>query len=198
MSIYLGSNKINELYLGSQKIGSIYLGTQKVYSAGGSIPSVKIGNQIWTSKNLAIDDGQGGIYTQTVNYGQGNVVEYYYTWDAAVRVAASVQGWHLPSVAEYETLSSALGADPAAKIKSTYGWNQYNGTDDYGFSAFPAGYDYSGTLYSLNEEAVFWTSTTSGSTKAIYRYLSSGNSMIAYTTLNKTFTRSVRLIKDSE
>lgn len=34
MSIYLGSNKINELYLGSQKIGSIYLGTQKVYSSG--------------------------------------------------------------------------------------------------------------------------------------------------------------------
>lgn len=39
MSIYLGSNKINELYLGSQKIGSIYLGTQKVYS---SAPNVTV------------------------------------------------------------------------------------------------------------------------------------------------------------
>lgn len=39
MSIYLGSNKINELYLGSQKIGSIYLGSQKVYS---SAPKVTV------------------------------------------------------------------------------------------------------------------------------------------------------------
>ena len=39
MSIYLGSNKINELYIGSQKIGSAYLGSQKVYS---SAPKVTV------------------------------------------------------------------------------------------------------------------------------------------------------------
>ena len=101
---------------------------------------VQIGNQIWKNKNLAIDDGQGGIYTQTVNYGQGNVVEYYYSWDAAVRVAASITGWHLPTAAEWDTLAATVGGTSTGgtKLKSTYGWTEGNGTDDYGFAAFPA------------------------------------------------------------
>ena len=105
-----------------------------------SFDEVTIGTQTWKNVNLAVDDGQGGIVYMTVNYGQGNVTEYFYTWDAAVRVAATVQGWHLPTKDEWDTLISTIGGtNSGAKLKSTYGWYDNNGTDDYGFSAFPSG-----------------------------------------------------------
>ena len=196
MSIYLGSNKINELYLGSQKIGSIYLGTQKVYSAS-LFDSVTIGSQTWMSKNLDIDDGQGGIYTQTVNYGQGNVVEYYYNWNAAVRVSASISGWHLPTRAEWDTLASTVGSNPGTKLKSTYGWSSGNGTDDYGFSAFPAGRrNSSGSFISKLSRAYFWTANENGSTFAYYRYFSTDGSMSSDYS-RKEYSNSVRLVKDA-
>ena len=46
--------------------------------------TARIGRQAWMSENLAIDDGGEGIYYNEKN-GQ-----YYYTWDAAIRVAKSI------------------------------------------------------------------------------------------------------------
>ena len=125
---------------------------------------VTIGTQTWMSKNLAIDDGGEGISTVTVNYGHGDVVEYHYTWDAAVRVAASVTGWHLPTKEEFDALVSYVGSNSATKLKSTYGWsNNYNGTDQFGFTALPAG---NGSSY-----VYFWSSTTYSSSEAYARML---------------------------
>lgn len=162
-----------------------------------SFDEVTIGSQTWMAKNLAIDDGQGGIYTQTVNYGQGNVTEYYYTWEAAVRVAASVTGWHLPTAAEWDTLANAVGGASTAgtKLKSTYGWTSGNGTDDYGFAAFPAGYQSSGSFSSLGSLAYFWTATEASSSIAYSRRFSTGAS-VGSNNLNKSRGSSVRLVKD--
>jgi len=160
---------------------------------------VTIGDNTWASNNLAIDDGQGGIYTQTVNYGQGDVVEYYYTWFAAVRVAATVQGWHLSTEAEWDALAEAVGGSSTAgtKLKSSYGWNSGNGTDDYGFAALPAGFWYSGSFEYLGSGAYFWTANDSEIWGNAYRrYFYTGASMISgYTP--KTYAYSVRLVKDA-
>lgn len=162
---------------------------------------VQIGNQIWKSKNLAIDDGQGGIYTQTVNYGQGDVTEYYYTWDAAVRVAASIQGWHLPTVAEWDALANSLGpaSSVGIKLKSTYGWkDDGNGTDDYGFAAFPAGYHNPNGFFMKNSYSDFWTATETSSTQANFRRFKNDSGSMAYSTGSKSKTHhSVRLVKDA-
>lgn len=163
---------------------------------------VTIGTQTWKIKNLAIDDGQGGIYTHTVNYGQGDVVEYYYTFAAANRVAATVQGWHLPSASEWNTLASAVGGSTTAgtKLKSTYGWNDNgNGTDDYYFSGFPAGYLMNnGTfLAQFGNYAYFWTSTASSESYATTRTLNKAMDKLGSSNENKTFCYSVRLIKDA-
>ena len=162
---------------------------------------VTIGSKTWMSKNLAIDDGQGGIYTQTVNYGQGEVVEYYYTWYAAVRVAATVQGWHLPSTSEWDVLATAVGGASKAgtKLKSTYGWSSRNGTDDYGFAAFPAGCWISDSFNFLGEYSFFWTITSRSfqSKEAYSRYFDTGRSMHSnYYRMTRAY--SVRLVKDAE
>lgn len=160
---------------------------------------VQIGSQIWKSRNLAIDDGLGGITTQTVNYGQGDVTEYYYTWDAAVRVAATVSGWHLPTAAEWDTLAIAVGGASTAgtKLKSTYGWeDDGNGTDDYGFSAFPAGYMYWGSFLKLGRYTYFWTATENMSSYAYIRYFDTGASMYSDSSNKQPVGCSVRLVKD--
>lgn len=165
---------------------------------GPSFDTVTIGNQIWMSKNLTIDDGQGGIATRTLNYGQGDVVEYYYNWDAAVRVANSISGWHLPSRNEwYTTLAQAVGgtSNAGTKLKSTYGWNNDgNGTDDYGFAIFPAGNN-----FALNgREARFWTaSELSSADYAEYIRFMSTSTSLAYSNFRKSNYTSIRLVKDA-
>lgn len=175
------------------------IGGRVLTQSQSQIPEVQIGDQIWMSKNLAIDDGLGGIYTQTVNYGPGPVVEYYYTWDAAVRVAESVQGWHLPTTTEWSALATAVGGNSIAgrKLKSTYGWNgDWNGTDDYGFSAFPAGFEVSGEFRNFGSYAYFWTANPYNA-NAWYRSFSTNDS-IGGLVNPKSYGYSVRLIKDSQ
>lgn len=167
---------------------------------GPSFDEVTIGTQTWMAKNLTIDDGQGGIYTQTVNYGQGDVVEYYYIWSAAVRVAESIEGWHLPSDEEWTTLANAVGGSSVAgtKLKSTYGWNSGNGADDYGFSAFPAGDWYrSSSFEQFGKYANFWTSTKKSASTCYCRYFN-GNRAI-YSNQKDSYNNgySIRLVKDS-
>jgi uncharacterized protein (TIGR02145 family) len=160
---------------------------------------VTIGSQTWTSKNLSIDDGQGGIYTQTVNYGQGDVIEYYYTWNAAVRVAATVEGWHLPTSAEWGALATAVGGTLRAgtKLKSSYGWSSGKGTDDYGFAAFPAGY-WTSSFSGKGSYAIFWTATEYSSYDAYYHFFDTGASMGSYHDDKHYNAFSVRLVKDAE
>lgn len=169
-------------------------------SSGPSFDEVTIGTQTWMAKNLAIDDDQGGIYTQTVNYGQGNVVEYYYTWDAAVRVANSINGWHLPSRSEWNSLISIAGNSTAGKkLKSTYGWSSGNGNGYYNFAAFPAGYWNSGSfnINSVGSQARFWTSDEYSSTKAYTRWFSTGSQINSNYYTKTSYAHSIRLIKDS-
>lgn len=155
--------------------------------------TVKIGDQIWMNKNLAIDDGGDGI---TINKETG---EHYYTWDAAKRVAEKIKGWHLPTIAEWDFLAANAGGREVCgnKLKAASGWDDDgNGTDDFGFSALPAG-GYSGSFYSLGSYAYFWTATEYNSSYAYRRDFGAGASM-GSDDYYKDYQYSVRLVKDSE
>jgi uncharacterized protein (TIGR02145 family) len=66
-------------------------------------------------------------------------------------------------------------ATAGSKLKSTSGWNDYdgvsgNGTDTYGFSALPGGYRYSGGyFYNAGDYSYWWTATEDGSEDAYSR-----------------------------
>lgn len=200
MGLILNGNAPNKILYNGAEV-SLYFNGSKIWPTVAPTPVitdyVTIGSQVWMSKNLAYDDGQGGVYTQTVNYGQGNVVEYYYTWDAAVRIAATISGWHLPTNAEWSTLATTVGGYSTAgtKLKSTYGWSSGNGTDDYGFAVFPAGYR-SDSFIDFGYIARIWTSTEYQSTRAYNRVFSTEERVVSYLS-DKTSIYSVRLIKDS-
>ena len=169
--------------------------TQKVFAPSEDFApkTVKIGDQIWMNKNLAVNDGGDGI---TINEETG---EHYYTWDAAKRVAEKIKGWHLPTIAEWDFLAANAGGREVCgnKLKAASGWDDDgNGTDDFGFSALPAGYYY-GSFSNLGSNACFWTATENNSSYAYFRYFSTGASMYS-NYYNKNYRYSVRLVKDSE
>jgi uncharacterized protein (TIGR02145 family) len=73
------------------------------------------------------------------------------------------EGWHLPNDTEWDTLFVAVGGSEVAGdvLRSQTGWdNNGNGTDDFGFSALPAGYryHYEGQFLYAGSEVHFWTS----------------------------------------
>ena len=74
------------------------------------------------------------------------------------------EGWHLPSLAEFEILFETVGGIDSAglKLKSVDGWKMNGkGLDEYDFSAFPAGYcDIANGCHNIfGSAAAFWTST---------------------------------------
>ena len=76
-------------------------------------------------------------------------------------------GWHLPNMYEWETLITAVnGVSNAGKmLKSTEGWREDgNGTDNYGFSALPAGErGASGYFRTEGVKTYFWSVSIAGS-----------------------------------
>ena len=110
------------------------------------------------------------------------------------------EGWHLPTIEEFETLFTAVGGQSTAGkvLKSTSGWNSGgNGSDAFAFSALPAGHrDYYGNYNSEGDYARFWSSTESNSDDAysMYLFYSVGDACLDYDGMFNGF--SVRCLKD--
>ena len=131
--------------------------------------TVKIGDQIWMAENLNFEVDSSYCYNDSAKY----CTKYgrLYSWAAANR--ACPDGWHLPTIDEFETLFATVGKQSIAgkKLKSTSGWNNDgNGTDDFGFTALPAGIRYGKDQYYNYEghHANFWSSIKNGSDSAEY------------------------------
>ncbi len=83
------------------------------------------------------------------------------------------EGWHLPTTTEWDALRDFVAnslfdgkTDSVGyALKSTSGWNDYNGksgngSDVFGFNALPAGdRTDAGSFYLISEYAIFWSST---------------------------------------
>ena len=154
--------------------------------------TARIGRQAWMSENLAIDDGGEGIYYNEKN-GQ-----YYYTWDAALRVAKSIPGWHLPSAEEWNAAAEACGATVADnKWKDDPYTRDYVGTEKLydKLGILPVGYYFDGSFSNVGSFAYFWSATEDGSVSAYRRHFDTSDAMGQYTRL-KDHGFSVRLVKD--
>jgi uncharacterized protein (TIGR02145 family) len=158
---------------------------------------VVIGNQVWASKNLAIDDGGEGIRTDVQHIGGEDIVNYYYNAEAAQRVAATIPGWHVPTSFDYDDLIAYLGDNASAKIRSTTGWNDGGGLDTYGFAALPCGRWVKPSAYPSNRgsEACFLTPDTDGALQ--YNYLLTSSEFKWVRNSPDQWFLSVRLIKDT-
>ena len=184
--------------------------------------TVTIGSQTWMAQNLNYETVNSYCYRDSAS----NCTKYgrLYTWAAAMDSAGTWSangkgcgygktcspnypvrgvcptGWHLPTQTEWNTLFTAVGGSVTAgtKLKSTTGWNSSgNGTDDYSFSALPAGLrNNSGRYYDGGGYAYFWSSTENYNNDAYFMYLyySRDNASLDY--YYKIYGYSVRCVKD--
>jgi len=129
--------------------------------------TVKIGNQIWMAENFNLIEYDGKVigeyYNKDLNIGA--IHGRLYDWETAKIIAPPE--WHLPSKEEWEELVDFAGGYDVSgkKLKAKVGWayNERisgNGTDDFGFAAFPSGICFAGQFFAnLNYKGVWWTST---------------------------------------
>lgn len=105
-------------------------------------PTIQIGNQSWMAVNLAESDGGSGIENPN-NAGSGSAFNsyYYYTLDAAKRIAERYPGWRVPTSADWNTLSSYL-------------WTTYSGSQSDSASGKLVG-----DFLRPNSGSCFWTAS---------------------------------------
>ena len=178
---------------------------------------VKIGDQTWMAENLNYETENSFCYNDSSEY-----CETYgrlYTWAAAVGKSEkecgsslcglprrNVQGvcpsgWHLPSHEEMDDFVYTVGTYPlvTAIIKSRTGWDDgSNGTDDYGFSALPAGYRNIVGGYAGKNSAYFWMAEEDRQETAYKMGLIDGDPTANWGVEKKRLAFSVRCLKDAD
>jgi uncharacterized protein (TIGR02145 family) len=185
--------------------------------------TVGIGNQCWTKENLKVtkynngDDipdetantsGWGalttGARTEYVAAGVTGYVSQYgylYNWYAATdsrKICPS--GWHVPTDAEWTTLTNTLEGESFAgtfmKKDDELLWSTNTGTNSSGFSALPGGNRFGGSFFNIRNNAILWSATESGSSFAWYRYLRSIDANVNRNASDKSLGLSIRCLKD--
>ena len=206
--------------------------------------TVKIGNQCWMRQNLrttkyadstSIDAGWSSTNPSTpyyYNYTSSGIDlkdrGLLYNWSAATRNISSnsfpsgVQGicptgWHLPSDAEWDTLTTYVGSQSnytcndnsgniAKALADTTGWNSSNyncavgntqsNNNRTGFSAVPAGYFRGSSFLGAGANANFWSSTQNGSYNARCRVLNNASASVIRSSHLKDCGYLVRCVKN--
>ncbi len=192
---------------------------------GNNYPTVEIGEQTWLAENLRtttytntqsitmIDTNANwaadtlGAYCwwendpDTLPEAYGALYNYYTVETGNL----CPDGWHVPTNEEWDELENFIGNDSIAglTLKTAKGWTEPgNGTDIYGFSAYPASErsGYFGYYGFIGDAAYFWSATTDTAdtlnNSAYHRklyYLSNG---IETGTSDKNRGISVRCVQD--
>jgi uncharacterized protein (TIGR02145 family)/uncharacterized repeat protein (TIGR02543 family) len=180
--------------------------------------TVVIGNQTWMAENLNFNASGSLCYgnrpDSCAKYGR------LYTWSTVMAGSSSSSsipsgvrgvcpaGWHVPSDAEWTTLTDFVGGASSAgtELKSTSGWRddtQYyfsgNGTDAFGFSALPGG-GYSDNFSYFNNagyRGCWWSATEYDASYAWQRYMiNSGSEVVRANFFNKSDLFALRCARD--
>ncbi|MDR3000449.1 MAG: hypothetical protein LBU89_04205 [Fibromonadaceae bacterium] len=129
----------------------LILGTFTDSRDGKEYRTVKIGDQTWMAENLNFETWNSYHY-RNGKYGR------LYGWEAATN--ACPHGWRLPSDDEWTTLVNFVGSNPGTKLKAKDDWLRGgNGTDNYGFAAFPGGSGQGGSVYDIGSHGGWWSAT---------------------------------------
>lgn len=186
--------------------------------------TVKIGNQIWMTKNLDVDCYRNGDPipqvtepTEWINLKTGAWCYYnndpamgaiygkLYNWYAVNDPRGlAPDGWHIPSDAEWITLTNYLGGESMAggKLKEadTSHWCNPNtdATNSSGFTALPGGirsYIYA-SFYMMGSSGYWWSGTEDKGIYAWDRTLGCSSARFPRIYEGKPCGLSVRCIKD--
>lgn len=160
--------------------------------------TVNIGTQTWMAENLAYKANSGcWAYKNDVS----NVATYGYLYNWETAKDGCPTNWHLPSDAEWTTLTNYLGGEGVAggKLKSINGWNSPNtdATNSSSFTALPGGSrDINGAFDGVGITGHWWSSAESDIFEASRWYLSYIDSGLMKYGDDESNGFSVRCVKD--
>jgi len=200
--------------------------------------TVQIGNQCWLKENLRTtkyNDGtsitnvtDNATWTSTTSgayccysNNTSNCTTYgaLYNWYAVNTGKLCPSGWHVPSDAEWTTLTNYLSADStywcgsnssyiAKSLASTTSWisstttcavgTNLSANNSTGFSALPGGkrYGSDGSFNTLGYDGYWWSSTENDGSNAWDRNLHCSNANVDRSNTNKRHGFSVRCLRD--
>jgi len=178
-------------------------------------PVVKIGTQTWMAQNLKttkynegtpiplVTDAGTWVDLSTPAYcwynndsaTYSNTYGSLYNWHTVNTGKLCPAGWHVPTDAEWTTLTTYLGGESIAggKLKETdtTHWNNPNtgANNETGFTALPGGYrsSLSGTFDDVGNYGAWWSSTEYDTLCAWRRYMSND-----YSSVTRGFSRKQR------
>ena len=188
--------------------------------------TIKIGTLIWTVENLRTTHYNDGTAIPSVtdntawsdlttggycwyNNDSATYKKWYgalYNWYAVNTGKLAPAGWHVPTDAEWDTLSAYLGGDNvgggALKSVGTIFWKSPNkgATNSSGFFALPGGYrshNSSIGFGGVREYGNWWSATEYYVSYACQRYLSCYEDCIYRYYYYKNSGFSARLVKDN-
>jgi len=202
-------------YLGDLSIQRFCPGIPTITYVDKTYNTVLIGSQCWLKENLDV----GTMIQGSQNQSNNGVIEKYcydndpnncniygglYQWNEAMQYSTTPgtqgicpPGWHIPTLAEFQTLRSTVGFNGNALKAFGQGIGGGAGTNTSGFSALLAGirHNFDG-FKMLGNSTIIWSSTEYNSTFAYNLYLHSINSVIDLHGLNNAHAFSVRCLKD--
>lgn len=155
---------------------------------------VTIGSQVWMAENMNRAISGSVCYEGNANY----CVDRGRLYMAADAKTVCPTGWHLPSVADFNTLMNSVGGSAVAglHLKSDEGWGSgKNGKNDYGFNGKPTGYAHYNSdpyhYYNISTTAYYWTSEGKNAF-----YLAASSEAAGITSSNLYPMYPVRCLKD--
>jgi uncharacterized protein (TIGR02145 family) len=130
--------------------------------------TVKIGKLMWMAENLNFQPILGSRYYTDDNddcakYGR------LYTWGQAQTICPA--GWRLPTCKEWDDLVNVAGGADVAGTKLKSKSPDWNGTDDFGFSALPGGFCRSDKFNNVGTEGWWWCDQLGS---AFFQFMDSG------------------------
>ncbi len=184
-------------------------------------PIVKIGTQTWMAENLKTtkytDNANITLVTDAAEWSnltaQGycwynnNEATYkatygaLYNWYVVINVKLCPTGWHVPTDANWTSLTTFLVSVAGGKLKETgtAHWNSSNtgATNETGFTSLPGGYRYTdGSFNYIGKYGYWWAATEVSTANAYRRSMSYTNSNVNSTNDSKKYGFSIRCIKD--
>jgi uncharacterized protein (TIGR02145 family) len=216
----IDGNAYNTVLIGSQcwtkenlRVRRYNNGTVIGFNAEGGSGGSGGGASIWQNSTI----GLHAIYASDSVSTPSNLTKYgyLYNWYAAKGIyttgtilsndTANIcpSGWHVPTDAEWTTLTTELGGESVAggKMKSigTHYWSsQSAGTDNSsGFSALPGGFRLTdGSYNNLIYSAAFWRSTEIDANSAWSSRLEHNSNDVSRESYQKSRGACIRCIKD--
>jgi len=162
---------------------------------------VKAGQQIWFAENLKYKPRSGDFWAYDNDKSHVAKYGYLYFWETAKE--ACPEGWHVPSMEEWQSLIEFLGGKTQAggKLKAVDAWNSPNegATNSSGLSILPGGNKaVGGEFYHLGDDALLWSSTPKSEGSAWKIRLNYTWDSVNYQACSRRTGLSVRCVKDEK